>query len=237
MAEIGLWRLPDGGAFIVSEDWMRVHYNRIAGQNLDRLAALSDGVFAIAMTLLVLDLRVPAGEALDAARNGVEHAVWSTLMTLAPNFLVYFMSFLTLGIFWVGQQTQLNHFIHSDRHLAWIHLAFLLAVSLIPFSTGLLAEFLTSRIALLVYWFNVFLLGLALYVSIRYAKRAKLMTDETSLEMHSAHERRIISAQALYAFGTLLCLINTYWSIAIIVFVQLNYAIAPRIRGFDRLFG
>jgi len=83
---------------------MPLTYNRIAGQSVERLAALSDGVFAVAMTLLVLDLRVPATEAI---RN--EHDLWHALLALSPRLLMYMMSFLTLGIFWVGQQTQLNH--------------------------------------------------------------------------------------------------------------------------------
>src|SRR6266571_9546966 len=113
---------------------MRTHYNLIAGQSLERLAALSDGIFAVAMTLLVLDLGGVSG------KINTEQDLWGALVQLAPRLLTYFMSFLTLGIFWVGQQTQLNHFTRSDRNLAWIHLGFLLAVSLMPFSTGLLAE-------------------------------------------------------------------------------------------------
>ena len=54
------------------------------------------------------------------------------------------MSFVTLGIFWVGQQTQFNHLNRSERQLTWMHLAFLFGVTLLPFSTRLLAEFLTS---------------------------------------------------------------------------------------------
>ncbi|MBE3557934.1 MAG: DUF1211 domain-containing protein [Ktedonobacteraceae bacterium] len=88
---------------------MRTFYNRIAGQSLERLAALSDGVFAIAMTLLVLDLRVPAGEAIHS-----EQALWDTLLRLSPRLLTYLMSFLTLGIFWVGQQSQFNHLARSN---------------------------------------------------------------------------------------------------------------------------
>src|ERR1700751_5322569 len=99
---------------------MQTSYNRIAGQSLERLAALSDGIFAVAMTLLVLYLRVPVSEGVQAA-----HDPGAALVQLAPRFLTYFMSFLTLGIFWVGQQPQLNHFAHSDRNLTWIHLAFL----------------------------------------------------------------------------------------------------------------
>lgn len=66
---------------------------------------------------------------------------------------------MTLGIFWVGQQTQLNHFKHSDRDLAWIHIGFLARVAIMPFSTMLLAEFITDRVALIIYWANIPLLG------------------------------------------------------------------------------
>ena len=81
------------------------------------------------------------------------------------------MSVMTNGIFWVGQQTQLNQFARADRNLAWIHIAFLCAITLPPFSTSLLAEFIHYRIALLTYWLNILLLGLTLYWSWSYATR------------------------------------------------------------------
>jgi uncharacterized membrane protein len=220
---------------------MRTHYNRLAGQSLERLAALSDGIFAVAMTLLVLDLHVPVSEAIQIAQplwvSGAiqsEQVLWNTLAPLAPRLLTYFMSFLTLGMFWVGQQTQLNQFARSDRNLTWIQLAFLLAVSLMPFSTALLAEYITYRLALVVYWLNLLLLGVVLFASWRYAEHSGLMNDETTLAVRSAIERRIVIVQALYAFGVLLCVVNTYVSIAWIVLLQLNSAIAPRIRPLDR---
>jgi uncharacterized membrane protein len=205
-------------------------YNRFAGQSLDRLAALSDGLFAIAMTLLVLDLRVPA-----AALIHSERGLWNALVSLSPHFVPYLMSFLTLGIFWVAQQTQLSQFKRSNRDLAWIHLGFLLSVSLIPFSTGLLAGFLTYRIALLVYWLNILLLGFWLYVGWRYGARVGLLRDEATGEVSRATERRILIAQGLYALGALLCVINTYVSIAFIALVQLNFVIAPRFLRLHRL--
>jgi uncharacterized membrane protein len=79
-------------------------YNRIQGRNLERLAALSDGIFAVAMTLLVLDLNIPT-----AAHVHSERELFAALGALAPQWIAYLMSFLTLGIFWAGQQTQLNH--------------------------------------------------------------------------------------------------------------------------------
>jgi uncharacterized membrane protein len=182
------------------------------------------------MTLLVLDLRVPAGAAIHS-----EQDLWHALVTLAPRFVPYFMTFMTLGIFWVGQQTQLNQLARTDRDLTWIHLGFILVVALTPFTTGLLAEFIVYRIALVIYWLNILLLGAVIFASWKYAVRAKLVTDTTTPAMIDAVKRRIAIAQALYAVGALLCIVSTYLSIAVIVLVQLNYVIAPRIRPLYRL--
>ena len=203
---------------------MPTSYNQITGQSLERLAALSDGIFAVAMTLLVLDLHVPASEVIHS-----QGELWHTLAGAAPQLISYIMSFLTLGIFWNGQQAQLNSFSRSDRHLSWIHIAFLFAVSIMPFSTRLLAEFITYRSVLIAYWANILLLGLVLFGSWRYARRAGLLREEITHENQCAVERRIVVAQALYAFGACLCLINTYLSIAFVVLVQLNFALAPRL--------
>jgi uncharacterized membrane protein len=197
-------------------------YNRIAGQNIERLAALSDGLFAVAMTLLVLDLRAPAAEAVQS-----EHDLLTALGALAPRLVPYLMSFLTLGIFWLGQQAQLDRLARGDRDLAWIHIAFLCGVSLVPFSTALLAEFITYRTALLVYWANILVLGLLLLWTWGDATRARLIKDDTPPAVVAAICRRIIIAQSLYALGAALCIIDTWWSIVFIVLVQINYAIAP----------
>ncbi|HET7094636.1 MAG TPA: TMEM175 family protein, partial [Thermomicrobiales bacterium] len=164
---------------------METVYNKIAGQSLERLAALSDGVFAIAMTLLVLDLHVPAAAALHSDAD-----LSQALLGLLPNVTAYVMSFMTLGIFWVGQQTQFNTFARSDRTLTWIYLAFLLSVTLMPFSTGLLSSFITHRIALMVYWFNIAVMGAVLFVALRYAAGAGLMRTEALAERRTAQERR-----------------------------------------------
>ena len=204
-------------------------YNQISNQNRERLAALSDGVFAVAMTLLVLDLHVPASEAIHS-----EHDLWHALIALSPRLLMYGMSFLTLGIFWNGQQTQLNYLERVDRDLSWIHLLFLVLITLLPFSTQLLAEFIRYRTALLVYWLNILLPGVTLYLSWRYSDSKSLIRDDTPSEIRKAICNRVVIAQSLYAFGALLCVINTYWSIGFILLVQLNYAIAPRLGRGNR---
>ena len=207
-----------------------MYYNLIAGKNLDRLAALSDGVFGVALTLLVLDLRVPAAQSVHG-----EHDLWRALVSLAPRLLPYLMTFMTVGIFWVGQQAQLNLFQRADRTLTWLHIGFLFVVTLTPFSTALLAEFLAYRSALAVYWLNIFLLGGALYASWVYARNAGLVKTDVPAELDGAIRRRIVIAQSLYAFGALLCIVNTYLSIGFIVLVQLNYVIAPKVAGLNRI--
>ena len=220
---------------------MPTNYHRFAGSSLERLAALSDGVFAVAMTLLVLDLKAPSvpkraqHPIWSSGGGGSEHALAHGLLhQVAPRLLPYAMSFLTLGIFWVGQQTQLSNFTRSTRALTWIHLTFLLAVTLMPFSTGLLAEDTTYRLSMAVYWLNLFALGVMLFISLRYADRAGLMSDETTEGMRAALRRRIVVYQALYALAALTCLINTYLAIGLLVALQLNSVIAPRIGILDR---
>jgi uncharacterized membrane protein len=198
-------------------------YNRIQGRNLDRLAALSDGIFAVAMTLLVLDIHIPT-----AAQVRSEGDLLLALGVLGPQWVAYGMSFLTLGIFWAGQQTQLDHVNEGTRDLTWIHLGFLFAITMMPLSTRLLAEFITYRVALAIYWLNIFVPGAMLYWSWAYATRANLIKGDTPEEVRNSICRRILIAQSLYAAGAALCVISNWVSIAAIVVVQLNYAIAPR---------
>src|SRR3954471_22903797 len=132
-------------------------YNQIASRSLERIGALSDGLFAVAMTLIVLEIRVP-----DPGTVSTEPALIDALRDLGPRFVTYALSFLTLGIFWNGQQTQLSYVGRGNRDLAWLELLFLAVVALFPFTTSLLAEFFELRLALGLYWLEIFLCGMAL---------------------------------------------------------------------------
>ena len=92
-------------------------YHEVAGTRVDRIAGLTDALFAIALTLTVLEVRVPMH-----ARVMTETDLWSVIVPLAPRMLAYLLSFMTLGIFWIGDQTFLNHLRRSDRYLTWLHL-------------------------------------------------------------------------------------------------------------------
>jgi uncharacterized membrane protein len=201
-------------------------FNQFAGTSVDRLEGISDGIFSVGMTLLVLGLVVkPLG---GAATTNSE--LWNYLTNLGPNVLVYVMSFMTLGIFWVGQSTQLGHLARSNRNYVWIQLAFLLAVTLVPFSTALLAAFPTLQVALVVYWLNIVVLGGILFIGLEYAVRARLFQESEERELVRLMRGRILIAQSLYAIATAFSLFFSTWvSIALIVLIQLNYVIAPRI--------
>jgi uncharacterized membrane protein len=205
---------------------MEKSYNEVAGRSVERLAAISDGIFGVAMTLLLLDLHVPDRNDIVTSLQ-LAHA----LVHLLPQLAVYLISFITLGIFWVGQQTQLNYLEQSDRHLTWLYLAFLFMVTLMPFSTRLLTDFITLRTALLAYWLNILLLGMFLYFCWARATRASFLKSDVSDGIKAAVYRRILVAQSLYAFGAALCFINNYVSIAVIALVQLNYVVAPQYSG------
>jgi uncharacterized membrane protein len=216
-------------------------YQRVAGSNLDRLAALDDGVFAIVLTLLVLDLRVPAEDLTHPERPlwhsgamSAESELWHALGEVAPSLLAYLLSFLTLGMFYVGAQTLFNHLDRCDRHFTWLNLTFLLGVSLLPFSTALLARFMTFRVAVAAYWVNLLMLGLLLLAGMRHARSAGLLDAERTAVFQRAFERRIIIPQCLYALAFALSVINTYVSIVLFVLLQLNSAIAPNIRPLNR---
>lgn len=199
---------------------MKLSYNKIAGKNTQRIEAISDGIFAVAMTLLVLEIKVPAAEG-----KLTEGELAHVLLAQMPRFLVYFLSFMTAGIFWVGQSAQFAYIEKSDRNLNWLSLLFLLFVSLLPFSTAFLSDYTNYRFAIFVYWFNILMLGVSLYINWSYAVRHRFVETESDLEAISgAIKRRIIVAQLLYFAGALLCFINTYLSIGFIILVQLNYA-------------
>jgi len=204
---------------------MSVVYNQIANRSLERIGALSDGLFAIAMTLIVLEIQVPAVAGIDS-----DAKLLAALGDLAPRFLTYLLSFMTLGIFWNGQQTQLSYLTRGNRDLSWLSLLFLAIVALFPFTTSLLAEFFQLRLALALYWVDILLCGFALLAIWTYVERAGLVRDDVGPEVGRAIRRRILIAQALYGTGMAVGLVfGTLPAVVFIVLVQLNFAIAPRI--------
>jgi len=202
-------------------------YNRFSGQSLDRLTSLSDGVFAVAMTLLVLDLRVPIGL---LASTTSEHRLWDALLKLGPSFAAYLLSFTMLGTFWLSQHTLLSIFERCDRTLTWIHLGFLFVVSLLPFSAALLAHYVHLRLAVGAYWLNILLLGVMLEWAARYGRKTFLSGDAQAAARLTTFRQRILIAQTLYALAAVICFVSTQASVIALAIVQLYFIVSPRLR-------
>jgi uncharacterized membrane protein len=120
-----------------------------------RLEAFSDGVFAIAGTLLVLELRVPS-DTTDLA---------GSLFRLWPAYAAYLVSFLTIGIIWVNHHTLLEHCRRVDRRFLYLNLLLLIAVGIVPFPTALVGQYVLSEHgatpALVVYGLGAVLIAVA----------------------------------------------------------------------------
>ncbi len=123
----------------------------------DRIEAFSDGVFAIAITLLVLDLKPPPE---------FEHGLWRALLHEWPQFAAYLTSFFIIGIMWVNHHSMFRAIVSSDRILMFFNLLLLLWTSLLPFPTSLVAEHLrdggtNAAVAEAVYSANLTLAAIA----------------------------------------------------------------------------
>jgi uncharacterized membrane protein len=197
-----------------------------------RIVGITDGVFAIALTLIVLEIRVPAHEAIHSERD-----LLVAIAALAPRFLTYALSFLTLTIFWFGQQAQHGLIAKSDRRLATLNLCFLAFIALLPFSTDLLADFLEFRTAVLVYWLNLLMLGATLFASWRYAERSGFVDDGVDPETTRTVYLRIVKAQILWAVGAALCLVSPLLSVGFILVAQLVYAATPSAKWLRKIIG
>jgi uncharacterized membrane protein len=196
-------------------------YNQFSGRSLDRVQTLADGVFAVAMTLLVLDLHLPDHPAADS------HALWSQLTEVGPGVAAYVLSFTMLGTFWLALHTVLGLCERSDRMLAWGALGFLFFVTTLPFAASVLADHVHVPLAVVLYWLNLAALGATLAWIVLHAG-AHLVEPQHGSSM-SLVRRRLVLAQALYAASALLTFASPVAAIVALAAVQLFFIVSPRI--------
>lgn len=177
---------------------------------------LTIGVFAIVMTLLVLDIKVPKVPA---------NEMFSALLGLWPNLLAYAISFALLGIYFMGYFAQFQYIIKADQNSHWISFLFLSLVALLPFSTALLSANPDLFIALAIYGSNLILIGLALYWHWIYAIGNNLVKKETSKFIIRYAVLRCITAPFFYVFAIIIALLNPGISLIIFAIIPLLYII------------
>lgn len=153
---------------------------------IDRLLALTDGVVAIALTLLVLQLQVPVTDMLKQHPDSAS-TLWSALDVDGAELTSYLVSFLVIAQFWLAHHRVLRGTKGHSEGLAWRNFAFLLAVTLIPFTSDLLGRYGSNPVATTLFGLNVAALSLTTQWIHRYAVHHKLMKDGS----RSAHDELV----------------------------------------------
>ena len=142
-------------------------------RELDRLLFFSDAVFAIVMTLLVLEIRVP-----EVSPHLAAMEVPNKVLALGPKFFSYMLSFLVIGTYWIAHHQTFRYVRSYNRMLLWLNLLFLLSISFIPFPTGLLGQYGNLRFAVIFYAASVGLARLLLALEWLYITKGPIRTSE-----------------------------------------------------------
>jgi uncharacterized membrane protein len=185
-----------------------------------RLEAFSDGVFAIAATLLVLELRVPS----DTTDLG------GALLRLWPAYAAYLVSFLTIGIIWVNHHTLLEHCRLVDRRFLYLNLMLLIAVGIVPFPTALVGQYILSEqgatAALVVYGLGAVLIAIAFTGIFLYATHdQRLVGDEAAARRIREEGRLFPIGLGSYTLGIALAFVSPLASLAVYGLTALFYAL------------
>ena len=138
---------------------------------LERLILFSDAVFAIAITLLVIEIKIPEIHEKPITDNAVLHK----LKELIPKFVGFLVSFLLIGQYWIVHHRMFSFVINFTDRLIWLNILFLFAIALMPFSTGFYSEFVLRGVVtpVIFYTANIALLGLANFLMWRYLSNQK----------------------------------------------------------------
>jgi uncharacterized membrane protein len=139
----------------------------------DRIVNLSDGVFAIAITLLVLDIQVP-----DIPEKVVSSQLPGALLSLWPKYLGYFLSFVGISAFWLIHHSIFRHIRAYDRSLLYLNFLFLMVVAFVPFPTALLGEYGDHQLPVAIYAATLAIGRLLLTAIHWYSTRNDRLLDE-----------------------------------------------------------
>ena len=185
-----------------------------------RLKALIDGLFAIALTLLVLDLPKPLGS----------QRLTHDLLHEWPSYVAYLVSFATIGVIWIEHHGMMSAVRRIDRRFLEITLAFLLVVSVVPWPTSLAAEYARqggqARPAAVLYAATMCCMGLTFALSWRYLERHPSLIDPTAAPAFPAGVRRALIGALVYLVAIGVAFVSPLASFAIDAGVAIYFALS-----------
>jgi uncharacterized membrane protein len=189
-----------------------------------RLEALSDGIFAFAMTLLVIGLNLP-DKAMLVQSNAV---AWQYLVSLQSDFFHYILAFLILGAFWLSQHQQFHPVRVPDKIFIWINLVTLMFVALLPFSTSFSGDFPDASVGAMVFETNLFAIGMGMTCQWWYATKGYRLTET----LKPAYVRRVMRGNLVVPTISVICILvaltGALWSSALYMTLPFVDYIADR---------
>ena len=159
-----------------------------------RLNAISDGVFAIVITLMVFQIKISEVASAQAATE-----LPQALIKLLPDFSILFLSFVVMGIYWIGHNNVFLHVLRHDRLMLWLNILFLLVMALIPFPAALLVRYGDAQISVILYALNLAIGGVLLDLIWGYATYNRhLMCDSVQPNLIRSFHVRILTGPVIY---------------------------------------
>lgn len=185
----------------------------------DRLKTLTDGVIAIVITLLVLELSVPVVKQLPDSQG-----LWPEVKHLWREYLAYVVSFFIVGLLWLYHHNVFRHIKAADGRLLLLNMMYLLAVSIMPFSSALVAKNSDERLAAIIYGASLFLAAASMAAIFAYASFRRRLVDENMTEEFIRRENlTAVAVTVLLAIAALLGIIAAVYTYVILGFVVLFY--------------
>jgi uncharacterized membrane protein len=190
----------------------------------NRLESFSDGVIAVAITLLVLDIVPPTLEA--SAGRGLLYELGQNW----PHYIAYAISFMTIGIIWINHHAMISRLREADHSILILNLVLLMTIAILPFATELMADYLRAdhgqKLAAGVYSGAFLLMAFAFSILNRHIllSRAHMLRSDTPLEERRRILARSVSGVAPYLIATILAVISAYASLAVCGGLALYYA-------------
>jgi uncharacterized membrane protein len=190
---------------------------------IDRLLALTDGVVAIALTLLVLQLQVPVSRTLDSHPSSPS-ALWKALDIDFDELTSYLVSFVVIAQFWLVHHRVLRRTRGHSEGLAWRNFGFLLALTLTPFTSDLLGRYSDNPVAVMFFGLNIVAISLSTQWIFYYAAGHGLLRDT----VRSAHAELVARVRAALVIGVVTLSIVLAWTDTRLArFVWLLFLLVP----------
>ncbi len=187
----------------------------------NRLETLTDGLFAIAMTILVVTIEIPMGPI------HTSQLFLQTTGEILPKYVVYFLSFLILAGFWI------NHHIlflikKANMTLIWINVFWLMFIALVPLSTSLIAQFPQYQLSQVIFDVNILVVGLFAFMIWKYSVDHGLIREK--VKPYDPYIKRItLFTPAIVILSMLISFINLKWSLLILFMIPVLFVVALKV--------